>query len=45
MALKISWLNHAIADAGLFTLYWFPEEADEAEGAGGSWLRSVLPCR
>lgn len=33
MALKISWLNHAIADAGLVALYWFPEEAGGDERA------------
>ncbi|CAM5650369.1 hypothetical protein SAVIM338S_06506 [Streptomyces avidinii] len=36
MALKISWLNHAIADAGLVTVYWFPDEADEASGVAGA---------
>ncbi|MCX5195670.1 hypothetical protein OOK31_17455 [Streptomyces sp. NBC_00249] len=33
MALKISWLNHTVADAGLVTVYWFTEEAGGAEGA------------
>jgi hypothetical protein len=45
MALKISWLNHAIADAGLVTLYWFPEEADEAEGAVPGGLGSSRVSR
>lgn len=33
MALKISWLNNIFAGAGLLPVYWFPEEAGEAEGA------------
>ncbi|MFD9360099.1 hypothetical protein [Streptomyces sp. NPDC060031] len=45
MALKISWLNHAIADAGLVTVYWFPEEAAEAEGAVPGLLGSSRVSR
>nr|WSW57189.1 hypothetical protein OG513_00440 [Streptomyces sp. NBC_00998] len=35
MALKLSWRHHAIADAGLVTLYWFPEGPREVGGAEG----------
>ncbi|MEU9182025.1 hypothetical protein AB0C90_35400 [Streptomyces sp. NPDC048550] len=35
MALKSSWRHHAIADAGLVTLYWFPDEPREVGGAEG----------
>ncbi|MET9605229.1 hypothetical protein ABZZ17_09190 [Streptomyces sp. NPDC006512] len=41
MALKISWLNHAIADAGLITVYWFPEGAGETgDGVPGGLVSS-----
>ncbi|MFJ9342086.1 hypothetical protein ACIRP0_22705 [Streptomyces sp. NPDC101733] len=45
MALKLSWLNHAIADAGLVTVYWLPEEAGQAAGTVPGGLGSSRMSR